>query len=286
MPGDRGTAPVPTIAIDDPGDPRVAAYVGLTDAELRREVEAADRIFVVEGELALAQLLRSPYPLRSVLVAGGRLAPVAALLGDAPGVADVPVYVAGPTVLNQVVGFNLHRGVVAVAGRLPPASASSVVAGRDRIAVLEGVNDHENLGGLFRNAAAFGIGAVLLDPRCADPLYRRCVRVSIGHVLRIPMATVDPWPAGLGEVRSAGFTVVALTPSAGAEPISSLAADAPAKVAFLLGAEGPGLSEDALAAADRRVRIPIAAGVDSVNVATAAAIAFHRLYRPESTGAG
>jgi tRNA G18 (ribose-2'-O)-methylase SpoU len=143
--------------------------------------------------------------------------------------------------------------------------------------VLEGLNDHENLGALFRNAAAFGVDAVLADPTTADPLYRRSVRVSLGHVLRVPWTRLPDWPDGLASLKAEGFVLVALTPSADAEPIAALAADPPARVALLLGAEGPGLSGAALAAADRRVRIPIAEGVDSLNVATAAAIAFHRL---------
>ena len=145
------------------------------------------------------------------------------------------------------------------------------------LAVLEGVNDHENLGALFRNAAGFGIDGVVLDPTTADPLYRRSVRVSMGHVLGVPWTRFPAWPEGLDEVRAAGFTVVALTPAPGSESIEDLAADPPERVALLVGAEGPGLSDAALAAADRRVRIPLSSSVDSLNVATAAAIAFHRL---------
>jgi tRNA G18 (ribose-2'-O)-methylase SpoU len=177
--------------------------------------------------------------------------------------------------MAALTGFDFHRGVLASAGRLPLPAVDDLLAPARTVAVLEGLNDHENLGALFRNAAAFGVDAVLLDPTTADPLYRRSVRVSAGHVLRVPWTRLEEWPVGLDALRDRGFVVVALTPAAGAEPIDRFARDLPDRVALLLGAEGPGLSAAALARADRRVRIPIAAGVDSLNVATAAAVAFH-----------
>jgi tRNA G18 (ribose-2'-O)-methylase SpoU len=266
----------PVVAIDDPDDERVAAYVGLRDADLRARLESTEGVFVVEGLLTIGQLMRSPYPLHSSLVAPGKLDAVLALLRT-HGAVDAPVYVAGQAVLDRVAGFPLHRGVVALAGRLPPPPVSTLLAAAHRIAVLEQTNDHENLGGLFRNAAAFGVDAVLLDPRSADPLYRRSVRVSLGHVLRVPFTRADSWPGALDGIKAAGFTLLALTPAASATPIDDLVdAVGAARLAFLVGAEGPGLSGAALAAADHRVRIPIEPGVDSLNVATAAAIAFHR----------
>jgi tRNA G18 (ribose-2'-O)-methylase SpoU len=167
--------------------------------------------------------------------------------------------------------------VLASADRGAPADPAALVAGVRVVAVAEGLGDHENVGALFRNAAAFGVDAVLLDPTTADPLYRRSVRVSLGHVLRVPHARLPALPAGLGVVRAAGLEVVALTPASDAEPVSALAPGGP-PVALVVGAEGPGLTAATLAAADRRVRIPLAAGVDSLNVATAAAVAFHRLF--------
>jgi tRNA G18 (ribose-2'-O)-methylase SpoU len=148
-----------------------------------------------------------------------------------------------------------------------------------RLLVLEGVNDHENVGALFRNAAAFGVEAVVLDPTTADPLYRRATRVSLGHVLRVPFARAGGWPGALSDLRRAGWSVAALSPT-GDEPLSSLVADLPPKLALLVGSEGDGLSPSALDQADRSVRIPMASGVDSVNVATAAAIALAGCYRP------
>jgi tRNA G18 (ribose-2'-O)-methylase SpoU len=184
---------------------------------------------------------------------------------------DAPLYVGDMTLLRATVGFNLHRGVVASAQRLPPSDPLSLVGDARRIAVLEQLNDVENLGNLFRSARAFGIDAVVLDPQTADPLYRRCVRVSMGHVMHVPFGRFDHWPDAIDDVRSLGFTVAALTPSPDATPIDEFHAE---RVAWLLGAEGAGLSDDALALADVRVRIAMAKGVDSLNVGTAAAIAF------------
>jgi len=153
-----------------------------------------------------------------------------------------------------------------------------VVRGARTVVVLEGVNDHENIGAIFRNAAAFGVDAVILDPTTADPLYRRATRVSLGHVLRVPFARVERWPDALGELRELGFTTLALTPSRDADPLGAVVAGPPARLALVLGAEGPGLTTSALASVDRRVRIPMAEGVDSVNVATAAAIALSAIF--------
>lgn len=263
------------IAVDEPGDLRLADYVGLTDAELRRRVEhgGGGGLFIAEGERVIRELLRSPYPVRSVLVTPARHA---RLRGELVLV-DAPVYVAAPAVMHAVTGFAIHRGAVASAGRLPLPDASVIVAGARRIAVLEGLNDHENLGALFRNAAALGVEAVLLDPSCADPLYRRSVRVSMGHVLRVPFTRLSSWPGGLIDLSAMGFEVVALTPRPGAEPVSVL--DGTRRpLALVIGAEGPGLSAAALAASPRWVRVPMSPDVDSLNVATAAAIAFHRAW--------
>jgi tRNA G18 (ribose-2'-O)-methylase SpoU len=265
-----------TVTIDDPADPRVADYVGLRDGL------TAAPVFIAEGITVLARLLESQYPVRSVFVSTRKVARVEPLVRDL----DVPLYVADESVLEATVGVKIHRGVIAAADRLPLADPSALLTTSTRVAVLEGLNDLENLGSLFRNAAAFGIDAVLLDPRTVDPLYRRIVRVSLGHVLRIPFARLEPWPDALDVVRAAGFTTLALTPSSDATPIAELAAAPPERVAFLLGAEGPGLSPAALAAGDRRVRIPMADTVDSVNVATAAALAFSAFFRPREPNFG
>ena len=252
------------VDVDDPADPRLADYAALRDADLRDA-------FIAEGALVVRQLLRSPYRVRSVLVTPRKLAALEDALPT-----DVTVYVAPRPLLRAVVGFDLHRGAVAAADRRPPADPVAVVARARSLLVVEDVSDAENMGSLFRNAAAFGVDAVLLSPTCCDPLYRRAVRVSMGHVLHVPFTTLSPWPDALDTVvRAAGFTMVALTPGAGAVDVGDVRP--PERPALLVGAEGPGLSEEVLALADVRVRIPMRPGVDSLNVATAAAIAFHRL---------
>lgn len=289
---------MPAVPVDvaDPTDDRLLAYTALTDAQLRARVEAPDGdreddhgSFIVEGHLALESAVRSPYPLRSVLVAHGQLARVEELLATVA--ARIPVYVVSQAVLEATVGFRLHRGVVACASRLPPSNPAELLVGARRVLVLEGVNDHENLGGLFRNAAAFGVDAVLLDPTCADPLYRRTVRVSLGHVLGVPFSRLAPWPDALAALTAQhGLVTVALTPDPAAPSIDVVAAELTAAladtrggnpvargVALLLGAEGPGLTDAVRAQSVRQARIPMAPGVDSLNVATAGAVALFAL---------
>ena len=258
------SAPIP---IDDPADARLADYVDLSDVDVRRRVEAERGFFIAESPLVVRRLLASARRVRSVLVTPRQYEALAGAFDAAALTA--PVYVAPAAVLRRVVGFDLHRGAVAAAERWPLPPVADVVRGARRVAVLERVNDHENLGVLFRSAAALGVDAVLLDPECSDPLYRRCVRVSIGHVLRIPWTRV----ASVDDVRRAGLTTFALTPAADAIPLDRV--EWPERAALLFGAEGPGLSDAWLAAADHRVRIPMRPGADSLNVATAAAVAFY-----------
>jgi tRNA G18 (ribose-2'-O)-methylase SpoU len=254
---------------DDPLDD----YRALNDPLRRREVERRGGYFVVEGLFAIEALLDSPYPVRSVLATERRAGRVRALVDG-----RAPLLVRTDDEVAAIAGFDFHRGVLASADRLPLPTVEEAVRGARTVAAVEGLGDHENLGALFRNAAALDVGAVLLDPTTADPLYRRSVRVSLGHVLRVPWTRLPAWPDGLDALRSLGFEIVALTPAPDTEPVDRLVT-APGGLsprrALLLGAEGPGLSDGALRAADRRVRIPLAPGVDSLNVATAAAIAFH-----------
>ncbi len=264
------------IAVDDPGDPRLSDYIGLTDAVLRRRVEGTHGLFIAEGELVIHQLLASPYPVRSILLSPSRYE----RLHDALAAVTAPVYVATPSVMEAVTGFDIHRGAVAAADRLPPPELGPLLAGARRLAILEGLNDHENLGALFRNAAALGVDAVLLSPTCADPLYRRSVRVSVlGQVLRVPFARLEPVAGRAG--RSPGRRMGRHRH----EPPGGGGAGRPAGRRGPAGGRAPrrrgrGLSEGG---AGRRhpggSRIPMRAGVDSpVNVATAGAIAFHRLW--------
>ncbi|HKA83232.1 MAG TPA: RNA methyltransferase [Acidimicrobiales bacterium] len=255
-------------------------YRALNDPARRREVERRGSYFVVEGALALEALLGSAFTVRSVLAAERKAERVRSLVGD-----RAPVMVRSDDEVEAITGFAFHRGVLASADRRALPGISRTLEGAEVVVVAEGLTDHENVGALFRNAAAFAVDAVLLDPATADPLYRRSVRVSLGQVLRVPWTRLPAWPDGLGELRRCGFELLALTPAAGAEPIGDVALNVAARqprIALLVGAEGAGLSDAALAACDRRVRIPIAPGVDSLNVATAAAIAFHRLGRFET----
>jgi tRNA G18 (ribose-2'-O)-methylase SpoU len=261
-----GMAPV--IEIDEPDDPRVADYLALTDTALRRCCEPAAGLFIAEGEPVVRRAVLAGYRLRSLLLDPRMLGRLAGVAGDA-----VPVYVAGQAVLEQVTGFHVHRGVLASVARKPVPPAAELLAGARRVVVLEDLTSPTNLGAIVRSAAGLGMEAVLLNPTCADPLYRRAVRVSMGQVLAVPFARLAPWPAGLAEVRAAGFELLALTPDPDAEPLDRLDTR-PERAAVLLGTEGAGLSAGALAAADRRLRIPMAGGVDSLNVAAAAAVAF------------
>jgi tRNA G18 (ribose-2'-O)-methylase SpoU len=267
--------PVP---ITDPADERLGDYAALTDAALRKRYEHQHGVLIAEGPNPVRALVDSPYPVRSLLIAEERLELMSDVVERVLELA-APVYVVSRDVLFEVVRFKLHQGVIACAGRLPAPSVAEVLAGARRVAVLEGLNDHENLGTLFRSARGLGIDGVLLGPGCADPLYRRSVRVSMGHVLHVAHGHLRELQKGLVALHDAGFTTVALTPDSAAIDLRDLEVAADARVAVLLGAEGPGLSKDAMAGAHVRARIPMHHGVDSVNVAAAGAIAFHALNR-------
>jgi tRNA G18 (ribose-2'-O)-methylase SpoU len=266
---------VPTpVPITDPDDERIADYRALTDLELRTRWEPPSGLFIAEGELVLRRALRAGFRMRSVLVDEKRLRQVKDLEG-------APVYAASQAVLDTITGFHVHRGVLASFHRRAVPAANEVLSQAKRVAILEDVNNHTNIGAVFRGAAALGMDAVLLSPTCADPLYRRSVRVSMGEVFAVPYAILDPWPDALEAVKRAGFTVLALTPSPGALPIQRLTDAQRAKPALILGAEGPGLTEAAIKASDQAVVIPMHAGVDSLNVAAAAAVAFWELCRSD-----
>jgi tRNA G18 (ribose-2'-O)-methylase SpoU len=263
-------------SITDPDDERIADYRALTDVELRTRWEPPHGLFIAEGELVLRRALRAGYPPRSFLLDEKRVDQFADLAD-----AGAPVYAASQDVLERATGFRVHRGVLASFHRRPLPAARDVLATARRVAILEDVNNHTNLGAVFRGAAALGMDAVLLSPSCADPLYRRSVRVSMGEVFAVPYATLAPWPDALSGVREAGFALLALTPSADALPIQRLDAAHRARPALLLGAEGAGLSGPVLNASDLRVRIPMRRGVDSLNAAAAAAVAFWELGRED-----
>ena len=272
--GRIGVVPAPVV-ITDPRDERVADFRDLKAGDRPAGTARGTGPVIVEGVPAVERLLASPYRVRAVFGVPGR---VVAL--DLPE--GVPAYEADKWVLSEVIGFRLTRGVVASADRRPPADLDELLAGPDpaaprRLAVLEALNDAENLGSIARSAVALGIDGLLLDPRCADPLYRRSVRVSMGHVLGLPFAVLPRWPAALERLHEAGYTTVALTPAPDAVDLGDVDPVAHPRTAVLLGAEGPGLTPEAQQAATVRARIPMRPGVDSLGVAAAAAIAFATL---------
>ena len=262
-----------TRRIDDPDDPALRPYLLLTDPALRRGYEAGEGLFIAEGALVLERLIGSRFPVRSVLVTD-RAAPRVTKVLDG---CQCPVLEVTEELARRITGFHLHRGVLACGARLPLPGFESVARSSARPLVVEDIADQTNMGSLFRNAAALDADAVLLSPGCCDPLYRRSVRVSMGASLLLPFAYVDPWPEGLLRL-SATHRVLALTPSKDAESLYDVVQEGDAlPPALLLGTEGDGLSAAAQALAARRVRIPMTEQADSLNVATAAAVALSHL---------
>ena len=256
--------------VTDPADVRLDDYRRLQDHTARRRLEEAGRFFVVEGWEAVRRLLASGWEVRSLLVTEDKVDRLGDLGGD-----DVscPRYAASRAVVTEVVGFDLHRGVIASATRPGSRDWRAVAKTATCLAVLEGINDHENLGAIFRSAGELGVQGVLLASTVPDPLYRRSVRVSMGAVLMVPFARLELWPQSLVDLKNTGFTLVALTPDPAAGLIDSVSI--PNRTALLLGSESAGLSPEALAAADVHVRIRQTGTLDSLNVGHAAAIAFH-----------
>jgi tRNA G18 (ribose-2'-O)-methylase SpoU len=275
-------------------DERLADYTRLTDAVLRTHLEAEHGLFIAEGTKVITRAVAAGYPVRSMLLGRSRLADLPALAEAASAAPEgttgqgqeasregTPVYVVPDEVAESLTGYRVHRGALASLARRPLPDVGAAIAQARRVVVLEDLVDHANVGAIFRCAAALGIDAVLLSPRCADPLYRRSVKVSMGAVFAIPYARMTGWYDGLAELKAAGFRVLALTPDERAAPIGG-ALDQVGRAALVLGTEGDGLSARWLHEADEAVRIPMnpaarAAGVDSLNVVAAAAIACHLL---------
>lgn len=260
------------IYLDDPDDSRLADFHAVSDPELAR----TRQLFIAEGRLVVERLLRSrSFATRAVLVTPSGMKALQEALSGQPG---VPVYIVPKHVMDGVAGFDFHRGCLAAGDRPPRAEWRACTARARRAIVLERVGDADNVGAIFRNAAAFGVDTVLLGPSCADPLYRKAIRTSMGAVLAIPFADADPWPATLRDLATDGWALAALTPAHDAMPLHDFSsATRPLRVAVVLGHEGDGLTDSALAACEYRVRIPTRASVDSLNVATAAAIALYEL---------
>ncbi len=260
------------IRIEDPADERVADYFRLTDVALRRLLETDRGLYLAESEKVIRRALAAGHRPRSFLMAQRWLADLADVVerADADG---VPVYVADAAVIEEMTGFHLHRGALASMHRPALPSYAELLAGARRALVVEDVVDHTNLGAIFRSAAALGVDAVLVTPRCADPLYRRSVRVSMGTVFQVPWTRVDPWPQALESIRESGWHVASLALSEESVDLDVFARDLPDRLLLVLGTEGDGLSERTLLHSDTVVRIPMAGGVDSLNVAAAGALA-------------
>lgn len=294
------------IAITDPADPRLLDYVGLTDVALRRRTEPERGLYIAESDKVIRRALAAGHRPRSFLMAERWLTDLADLVTWAES-CDIPVYVGTHPIIEDLTGFHLHRGALASMQRPELPTVGSVLEAarrvvvledivdhtnvcgpklahpepaaeprrRSRIAVLEGLVDHTNVGSAFRNAAALGLDAVLVSPTCADPLYRRSVRVSMGTVFQVPWTRIPDWTKGIAELKAAGYVLVGMTLGEGAITLDELVAEDHEKLALVFGTEGHGITREADALLDRRVTIPMMGGVDSLNVTAAAAVAFY-----------
>lgn len=256
------------VEVADPADPRLADYRDLRDVQLRTHVEAEHGLFLAEGEKVVRRAVEAGFAPRSFLMAPRWVDGLADVLGST----DAPCYVLPEPLLTEVAGFHLHRGALASLRRRPLPTVEEVLAGARSVLVLEEIVDHTNVGAIFRSGAALGFDAVLLAPRCADPLYRRAVKVGMGAVFTLPWTRLPEWYDALPTLSAAGFTTVALTLAPDAVAIDEAVAGLD-RVALVLGSEGHGLSPRWEQSADRRAIIPMAAGIDSLNVAAASAVA-------------
>ncbi|MGZ4453380.1 MAG: TrmH family RNA methyltransferase [Nocardioides sp.] len=256
------------IEITSADDPRLSDYRDLRDVELRKSVEATEGLFLAEGEKVVRRAAAGGFTARSFLLAPRWVDG----LKDVLDASEAPCYVLSEQLIEEVTGFHVHRGALASMERRPLRTVGEVLQGAQSVLVLEDLMDHANVGSIFRNGAALGFDAVLLAPRCADPLYRRAIKVSMGTVFAVPWTRITDWYDALPQLSAAGFTTIALTLADDSVPIEEAVAGL-GKVALVLGSEGHGLSPRWEKAADRRAIIPMSAGVDSLNVAAATAVA-------------
>jgi tRNA G18 (ribose-2'-O)-methylase SpoU len=273
------------IEISDPGDPRVADYFKLTDVALRTKVEPERGLYLAESEKVIRRALAAGHQPRSFLMAQRWLTDLSDLVARAES-DGVPVYFAQHLVIEAMTGFHLHRGALASMHRPVLLAPQVLLKNASRVVVLEDIVDHTNVGAVFRSAAALGVDAVLITPRCADPLYRRAVRVSMGTVFQVPWTRIHSWPDGVQVLRELGFTVAAFALGDGAISLDDLTANQPDRLAMIFGTEGDGLSRLAVKGADLVVKIPMAGGVDSLNVAAASAVAIWALRPPPTVSSG
>lgn len=260
--------------VTDLDDPRLADYRDLTDVALRRATELRAGLYMAEGHWVIERALAVGHQPRSVLCEPKRLASVVDLLRGHP---STEVYVAAADLLREVTGYHVHRGALAAMHRPELPSLGEILSGSDRVLVLEDLVDHTNVGAAFRSAAALGFDAVVISPQCADPLYRRSVKVSMGAVLGVPWTRAQQWPTALAEIRAAGLVTIALTPASDATVLAELPDSARSRCALLIGSEGPGLTAAAMTLVDHRARIPMYHGIDSLNAAAATAVACYAL---------
>ncbi len=261
-------------------DPRVRDYFSLTDVALRRVLEPAEGLYIAESSKVIDRALSAGHQMRSLLMASRWLEDMAELV-DQCRRSGIPVFVAPADVIESMTGYHLHRGALAAMHRPPVLEPATLVADAKRVVVLEDLVDHTNVGAVFRSAAALSVDAVLVTQRCADPLYRRSIRVSMGTVFQVPWTRIDSATSAARLLSEAGFVVAACALAEDAVSLDDLAAEPPDRLALMLGTEGDGLTQRAINAADLSVRIPMAAGVDSLNVAAASAVMFWAL-RPSA----
>jgi tRNA G18 (ribose-2'-O)-methylase SpoU len=279
--------------IHDPIDPRIQPYSNQRDAWLKAahnpdavDQPAKDPLFISEGSLVLEHHIHSPYPIHSVLIDETKTESHANLITQIPQ--EVPIYTAPRPILDQITGYPIHRGLLAAGHRINQPPLDDLLQSARALVILEDLSNHDNLGSVFRSTAALS-GTdipIVLSPRCCDPLYRKSLRVSMGHALTIPFTQIQnqsDWIPSLHQIQDAGFTLLALTPSSDALDINELAQNTPSesKIALIFGAEGPGLTQSALSAANQKVQIPLVKSADSLNIAVAAAVALHRLIPPK-----
>jgi tRNA G18 (ribose-2'-O)-methylase SpoU len=274
---------MPIISITDLADPRLADYAHLTDVALKKARGSEHGLYLAESLLVMERALRAGHEPRSVLALGGSVDDAVRAVGDR----DVPIFVGPGELLEELTGYVLHRGLIASMHRPALPTVESLLGGSRadgvtsggarRVVVLENVADPTNVGAIFRSVAAIGADAVLVTPRCSDPFYRRAIRVSMGTVLQVPWTRVGDWPSTRETLVAAGFHIAALALTDDAVDLRAFAATAPDRVALVLGAEGEGLTPEAIAAADTVVQIPMAHGIDSLNVAATAAVAMYAL---------
>ncbi|MDO8733032.1 MAG: RNA methyltransferase [Actinomycetota bacterium] len=270
---------MPVIQISDVAELRLADYSSLTDVALRTSFESEHGLYIAESVKVITRALRAGHTPRSVLMSNRWLPRMGALLEEIESThPSTPIFIGDESDLEAIAGFHVHRGALAAMHRPAlPLLDELIHEGRQRLVILDGIVDHTNIGAIFRSVAGMGADSVLLTPQCADPLYRRSVRVSMGSVFQVPWTRIESWATGIARLHELGFTIAALALTADSQDLASFAADAPDRLAIVLGSEGDGLSSSVIADADVVLRIPMSGGVDSLNVAAASAVALWAL---------